>query len=134
MTNAERAQWMKITKTRQRKILRGEFNVIPSMKPSAPSPSFPPNRYDGVTMHAVNDSTPISPTDNPVDSSFIASIGYEPNGSGSGDAVVNMKAGRSYVYQGMAEHVFQQWLKEESKGKFFNASVKYNYTWHKIRG
>jgi hypothetical protein len=68
-----------------------------------------------------------------VESSFIGSIGYDPTGGGSGDVYVFMyTSNRTYCYQGVAEHVFKEFLKAPSKGKFYNANIKYAYPWRAV--
>jgi hypothetical protein len=79
------------------------------------------------------DPVEIDEKDRPVDSSFIGSIGYENTSEGSGDVYVFMyKSNRTYVYQGVAGHVFEEFLRAPSKGKFYNANIKHNYTWHEV--
>lgn len=57
---------------------------------------------------------------NTVDSSFVEAIAYdEPEN----ELYVTLTHG-SYVYQGVPSHVFDDFLKAESKGTFFNMRVK----------
>jgi hypothetical protein len=57
----------------------------------------------------------------PVDSSNIASIGYEAE---TQTLQVEFQGGRIYQYFDVPESVFEEFLAASSKGKFFHASIK----------
>lgn len=61
-----------------------------------------------------------------VDSSFVAALSYEESDAG-GRLYVRMKAGRTYLYEGVAQHVYESMLAAESKGTFYNRWVKGHY-------
>jgi hypothetical protein len=65
----------------------------------------------------------------PVDSSNIASIGYDP---GSQTLQVEFQGGRVYQYFDVPEGVFQEFLAASSKGKFFHANIKGSFRYARV--
>lgn len=59
-----------------------------------------------------------------VQSSFVDAIAYDNNAD---DLYVTLSHG-SYVYHGVPESVFDNFLEAPSKGRFFNRNVKDVYT------
>ena len=55
-----------------------------------------------------------------VESSFVEAVGYD---SDTNDLYVTLSHG-SYVYHGVPESVFHNFLEASSKGRFFNRNVK----------
>ena len=60
----------------------------------------------------------------PVASSNVASIGYDP---GSQTLEVEFHSGRVYQYLDVPEHVHQAFMGAESKGKFLHYEIKSGY-------
>ena len=65
-----------------------------------------------------------------VDSSNIEAIGYDPDGLEL--HVRFLKSGETYVYYGVEEWVYSEFLQADSKGAYLNASVKNNYQHGKL--
>ncbi|NKB48132.1 MAG: KTSC domain-containing protein [Alphaproteobacteria bacterium] len=65
-----------------------------------------------------------------VDSSNIEAIGYEPD---SQELHVRfLKSGDTYVYYGVEEWVFQEFMQADSKGTYLNAKIKPSYQYAKL--
>lgn len=65
-----------------------------------------------------------------VDSSNIEAIGFDPD---SQELHVRfLKSGETYVYYGVEEWVFQEFLQADSKGTYLNANIKYRYQYGKL--
>lgn len=62
----------------------------------------------------------------PVDSSNIEAIGYDP---GSRSLYIRFLSGTSYVYSEVDEWVHQELMQADSKGSYFNRQIKPNYTY-----
>lgn len=60
----------------------------------------------------------------PVDSSNIASIGYEDD---SADLYVEFVSGRRYVYAGVSRATFDELSQADSKGSYLNREIKPNH-------
>ena len=65
----------------------------------------------------------------PVDSSNIASIGYDP---GSQTLQVEFQGGSVYQYFDVPESVFQEFLSASSKGRFFHANIKGSFRYARV--
>lgn len=66
----------------------------------------------------------MGPKMQPVDSSAIEMIGYDPVEPA---LTVRYRGGRSYLYPGVPEHLYRQLMNAESKGAFMNRYIKPNY-------
>ena len=65
-----------------------------------------------------------------VDSSNIEAIGYD---AGNQELhVLFLKSGETYVYYGVEEWVFQEFLQADSKGIYLNANIKSIYQYAKL--
>jgi len=64
------------------------------------------------------------------DSSFIQSVSYE---SKTSDLTVQMKNGNSYVYLGVPEFVYVDFINAKSGGVYFNSHVKNQYAVRSFR-
>ena len=65
-----------------------------------------------------------------VDSSNIEAIGYD---AGNQELhVLFLKSGETYVYYGVEEWVFQEFLQADSKGTYLNANIKSIYQYAKL--
>jgi KTSC domain len=60
-----------------------------------------------------------------VDSSNIEAIGYDP--SSLELHVRFLKSGATYVYYGVEEWVFQEFMRADSKGTYLNSNIKGRY-------
>ena len=62
-----------------------------------------------------------------VDSSNIEAIGYDPDSQEL--HVQFLKSGETYIYYGVEDWIFQEFLQSDSKGQYLNTKVKgrYNY-------
>ena len=65
-----------------------------------------------------------------VDSSNVEAIGYDPDAQEI--HVRFVKSGETYVYYGVEEWVFQEFLQTESKGIYLNTSIKGRYQYGKL--
>lgn len=65
----------------------------------------------------------------PVSSSNIASLGY---GEEAEVLEVHFLTGETYQYEGVPKEVYEEFLAAPSKGKFFHASVREEYTFTKV--
>ena len=65
-----------------------------------------------------------------VDSSNIEAIGYDT--STMELHVRFVKSGKTYVYYGVEEFVYQEFLQSDSKGTFFNTRIKNNYQFSEL--
>lgn len=66
----------------------------------------------------------------PVSSSNVSSIGYDPQSS---ILEIEFTSGAIYRYFGVPEHLYKQFMVAASKGQFLNDFiVKYNYRYQKI--
>ena len=65
-----------------------------------------------------------------VDSSNVEAIGYDLEGQEL--HVRFLKSGDTYVYYGVEEWVFQEFLQAESKGTYLNTDVKDRYQYSKL--
>ncbi|MEM7735375.1 MAG: KTSC domain-containing protein [Deinococcota bacterium] len=63
----------------------------------------------------------------PVDSSNIASVGYEAN-----TLEITFNSGGTYQYKNVPESVFRELLDAPSKGKFFHQHIKNIYSFVKL--
>lgn len=59
-----------------------------------------------------------------VDSSTMNAIGYEADPL---ELTIAFKNGSIYVYSGVSQEVFDQFLGSDSKGQFFNQNIKNVY-------
>ena len=60
----------------------------------------------------------------PVDSSNIDSVGYDPE---TQRLTVRFRTGKTYHYNGVDSRTFDELMKAESKGKFLYQNIKGNY-------
>ena len=60
-----------------------------------------------------------------VDSSNVESIGYDADTQELHVSFVN--TGRTYVYYGVDQWVFDEFMQSDSKGSYLNNSIKGNY-------
>jgi hypothetical protein len=67
----------------------------------------------------------------PVDSSMIASMGYDPQ---SRTLVILYNNGKAYEYYNVPPEEYQGLLAAESKGKYINANIKDVYEWAHFKG
>jgi hypothetical protein len=65
----------------------------------------------------------------PVDSSWVAAIGYE---EGAREVHVALIEGTSYAYEPVPPHVWQLFLAADSKGTFVNEVLKPDYEVRKL--
>jgi hypothetical protein len=65
----------------------------------------------------------------PVISSDIKAVGYDKV---STTLVVVFHTSGTYQYFGVPEHLYLAFMDAESKGKFLNQYIKYNYRYQKI--
>ena len=65
----------------------------------------------------------------PVDSSAIARIGYDPK---AGEAYVEFHDSNVYAYGGVPLDVFEEFTEAESKGTFLNTAIKPRYMFRKV--
>lgn len=63
-----------------------------------------------------------------VDSTMISAIGWR-----KGILTVQFSTGAKYTYVLVAKDVYEKFLAAESKGKFFNAYIKHQYTHVKVK-
>lgn len=69
-------------------------------------------------------------TEKPVQSAWISDITYNrPN------HVITMRLsnGRSFSVSGISRSIFEQWVKSQSKGRFFHQRIKNNYQVNRIK-
>ncbi|HEY6550308.1 MAG TPA: KTSC domain-containing protein [Solirubrobacterales bacterium] len=69
------------------------------------------------------------PKMNPVDSSCVAKIGYDPNAE---EAYVEFHDSGLYAYRGVPARVFEAFVAAESKGTFVNEVIKPRYPFRKV--
>ena len=67
----------------------------------------------------------------PVESSSLASVGYEP---GTQRLEVEFRHGAVYAYSEVPQQVFDAFMTAESKGRFFNSEIRDRYECFKVRG
>ena len=65
----------------------------------------------------------------PVNSSNVASVGYEPN---TLTLEVEFKNGTLYQYFDVPETVYQELMRASSVGQFMHANIKNNYRYAKV--
>lgn len=65
-----------------------------------------------------------------VDSSNIEAIGYDSDNQEL--HVRFLKSGETYVYYGVDEWVFQEFLQADSKGRYLNANIRDSYQTGKL--
>ena len=65
-----------------------------------------------------------------VDSSNVEAIGHDP--STQELHVRFLKSGETYVYYGVEEWVFQEFLQADSKGAYLNTNIKDRYQYGKL--
>ena len=65
----------------------------------------------------------------PVDSSAIARIGYDPKAE---EAYVEFHDSTIYAYSGMLPAAFDEFAEAESKGTFLNTAIKLRFPFRKI--
>jgi hypothetical protein len=65
-----------------------------------------------------------------VDSSNIEAIGFDPDTQEL--HVRFLKSGETYVYYGVDEWVFQEFMQADSKGVYLNTNVKEKYPFGKL--
>jgi KTSC domain len=63
----------------------------------------------------------------PVSSENIASIGYE-----NGTLEVEFTSGRVYQYFDVPEHVFEELMRADSHGRFFNQQVRGQFRYARV--
>jgi hypothetical protein len=61
----------------------------------------------------------------PVESSMISSIGYDPNSS---TLEIEFNSGAVWQYYDFSESLWYEFLDSESKGKFFHREIKNQYS------
>lgn len=66
----------------------------------------------------------------PVESSLVASVGYDPAKS---TLEIEFQSGRVYRYFRVPKSVYDDLMKAESKGSYFNANIKGGYSYAKVR-
>lgn len=64
-----------------------------------------------------------------VESSNIASVGYEDKDK---TLYVRFKSGKIYSYDQVERALFEKLLKADSKGKFFNKEIKWEYPYQMV--
>ena len=64
-----------------------------------------------------------------VASSNIRSVGYDPQ---SQTLEVEFLSGTIYQYYGVPENMYEQMLKEQSKGRFLNTYIKNQYPYSRV--
>ena len=65
-----------------------------------------------------------------VDSSNVEAIGYDPDTQEL--HVRFVKSGETYVYYGVEEWVFQEFMQADSKGTHLNTNIKNHYQYGKL--
>ena len=65
----------------------------------------------------------------PVESSAIKSIGYDNEGS----LFIEFKQGTVYEYKNVPKPIYEDFLKSESKGRFFNMNIHSLYNYDYVR-
>jgi len=65
----------------------------------------------------------------PVDSSNVASVGYEPDAQAM---YVEFTNGSTYVYSGVDEQTFEELRDAASVGSFLNRVIKPNFEYSKV--
>jgi hypothetical protein len=65
----------------------------------------------------------------PVDSSTIANVAYDP---ATMTLEVGFRSGSTYQYFDVPEALYQEFLSSESKGKFLHANIKNSYRYTRI--
>jgi hypothetical protein len=66
----------------------------------------------------------------PVESTLLRSVGYDPV---SGTLELELRRGRIYQYFEVDEDVLRELLAADSKGRYFNAFIKDQYPYRRIR-
>lgn len=66
----------------------------------------------------------------PVISSNIAAIGYDPDTQG---LEVEFTGGGVYLYRGVPQDVHTAFMADESKGRFFASHIKGSYPYEKVQ-
>jgi hypothetical protein len=61
---------------------------------------------------------------NPIDSSAIASVGYDPEKE---TLEVEFQSGNVYRYSGVPEEIYDDLLRARSKGRFFGTFIRGQY-------
>lgn len=59
-----------------------------------------------------------------VESSMISHVDYN-----NGDLSVIFNNGNKYIYRNVPSELYEQMLLAESKGQFFNANIRDNFSW-----
>ena len=65
----------------------------------------------------------------PVKSSFIAAIGYNPQ---TRIAAVKFNSGKVYTYANVHPNTYTGWLKAPSNGKYFHRNIKGQYAYQLV--
>lgn len=65
----------------------------------------------------------------PVDSSNLASVGFYNDRN---VLEIEFRNGRVYQYSDVPEHIFQEILKAESKGQYFNQLIRDRFVYKRI--
>lgn len=65
----------------------------------------------------------------PVESSMIASIGYDANAE---TLEVEFNAGGLYQYEGVPKEVYEEFVSAESHGRYFLYNIRDAYTYRKV--
>jgi hypothetical protein len=65
-----------------------------------------------------------------VDSSSIEAIGYDPNIQEL--HVRFLQSGETYVYYNVEQWVFEEFMRVDSKGQYFNSNIKIRYDFGKL--
>lgn len=65
-----------------------------------------------------------------VDSSNIEAIGYDPDNQEL--HVRFLKSGETYVYYGVDEWVYQEFMQADSKGSYLNMNIREAYQYGKL--
>ena len=66
----------------------------------------------------------------PVDSSTLRSVGYDPDRR---ILVLEYESGAVYHYFDVPENIFEELMKEDSKGRFVNYRIKPYYRYREIK-
>jgi hypothetical protein len=64
-----------------------------------------------------------------VASSNVQSVGYEPQ---SGTLEVEFVVGTIYQYYGVPQNIYEQFMREPSKGRFLNTYIKNQYAFSRV--
>lgn len=60
-------------------------------------------------------------TSRPIVSTMIAAAGYDPD---TRTMEIEFRSGRSYTFEGVPPHVYENLLAAESPGRYFNQAIK----------